>query len=653
MITYGKNQSVVSFEAAAAAQAEKQAKDAESTAALKGFVDGGCKTAAVKPESQKQEASLDLTVCRQHWMRACLSPNRAPGQTVVPFSQFTTALVYAKQWKAGDMRAAGICKAIMAASFPSRHVKGATYEPLPIEVRDGNVHQYICESVIKDRIKQMNEMELTAENCFLAAFDLQAIARYYVETIIDAAKTGKIVVIENVDNFDAKKEFSRQDLAFHVDWDTRVVAEDWKPRRLGKGQSYILDVFQGLRKGAMAKAEAELQELAKLEQKLPDDTWAWVKKTALDPECRKYILFCKRMKEMYWSLNNIKKSYDKMLQEGIDGLQGSAIVELRNEGVKEAYNAAFDHLRDQIRLTLADVTPLHRVALLVYVTFMYRNPRETKKQISSFAQQMLEEEFFQWVLMIYLHDKKVPKFTEDALEKVRGFDEKTQSEEERTVEFVFGQYESEDGSKVAIAKSPELDGEYIVRKSDGRWVASRKIRDLVKIPVPSENTLTFITKMREDLRTEAADHDGCFDLGKTVTLLRKAHVGGGKFEDAVVVDGVSVTEFRCDSRETTDDEGQPLRLAPKEQKAGFRWVNDEVLRNLYDHMQGEVDDVVGAKIPGDRGRDQYIAIVTLKNVRKVVDVKVTETTKGAKPKAAAKVAKKDVQFHSTFLGQEV
>ena len=125
-----------------------------------------------------------------------------------------------------------------------------------------------------------------------------------------------------------------------------------------------------------------------------------------------------------------------------------------------------------------------------------------------------------------------------------------------------------------------------------------------------------------------------------MTLLRKAHVGDG-YEDAVVVDGVSVTEFRCDSRETTDVEGKALRLTPKEQKAGCRWVNDEVLRNLYDHMQGEVDDVVGAKIPGERGRDQYVAIVTLKNVRRVANVKITGTTKEkAKGKVVAKAAAK-------------
>ena len=74
---------------------------------------------------------LDLTVCRQHWMRACLSPNRAPGQTVVPFSQFTTALVYAKRWKKGDMKAAAICKAIMSTAFPFQHKAGVEYNPLP------------------------------------------------------------------------------------------------------------------------------------------------------------------------------------------------------------------------------------------------------------------------------------------------------------------------------------------------------------------------------------------------------------------------------------------------------------------------------------------------------------------------------------------
>lgn len=607
--------------------------------------------------TKKVMVKLDLTVCRQHWMRAALSPNRAPGQTVVPFSQFTTALVYAKMWKQGDMRAAGICKAIMATAFPFMHKKGATYEPLPLDVHEGNVHQYICEDVIKDRIEQMGQMELTAENCFLAAFDLQAIARYYVETIIDAAKNGKIVVIENVDNFDRKKEFSRQDLGFHVNWDTRAVEEDWQPRSLRNGQSYLLDVFQTLRKEAMAQAEGQMQELAKLEQKLPDETWGWVKKIALSPECSKYILFCKRMKEMYWSLNSIKRSYDEMLKRGLaDDQAGSALVELRNKGVKEAYNVAFDRLRDQLRLVLANVSPLHRVALLVYVTFMYRRPEETKKQISSFAQQMLEEEFFQWVLMIYRKDLNVPRYTEDLLEEVRGFyDDDT--DEDRTVEFVFGQYESDDGERFALAKSPELDGKYLVRKNgNGKWVASRKIRDLVQIPVPSENTLTFITKMSEDLRTEEADRNGLFNPGTVVTLLPGIKVNGQN-EDAVIVNGKSVTEFRCDYLERSDTQGTAYKLNAKEQKQGGRWIKDDVTRALYNHMQGEVASVVGAQVKGERSRAQYVAIVTLKNVRKVTGVKVEGTTKGQKPvvanKTAADKVKKDVQFHSTFLGTEV
>ena len=585
--------------------------------------------------TKKVMAKLDLTVCRQHWMRAALSPNRAPGQTVVPFSQFTTALVYAKMWKQGDMRAAAICKAIMATAFPSMHKKGATYEPLPLDVQNGNVHQYICEDVIKDRIEQMGSMEIKAENCFLAAFDLQAIARYYV---------------------DRKKEFSRQDLGFHVNWDTRAVEEDWQPRSLRNGQSYLLDVFQTLRKGAMAQAEEQMQELAKLEQKLPDETWGWAKKTALSPECSKYILFCKRMKEMYWSLNSIKRSYDEMLKRGLaDDQAGSALVELRNKGVKEAYNVAFDRLRDQLRLVLVNVSPLHRVALLVYVTFMYRNPRETKKQISSFAQQMLEEEFFQWVMMIYRKDLNVPKYTEDLLEEVRGFyDDDT--DEDRTVEFVFGQYESEDGERFALAKSPELDGKYLVRKNgNGKWVASRKIRDLVQIPVSSENTLTFITKMSEDLRTEEADRNGLFNPGTVVTLLPGIKVNGQN-EDAVVVNGKSVTEFRCDYLERSDTQGAAYKLNAKEQKQGGRWIKDSVTRALYNHMQGEVASVVGARVKGERSRAQYVAIVTLKNVRKVTSVKVEGTTKGQKPVAASvtkTVAKKDVQFHSTFLGTEV
>lgn len=579
---------------------------------------------------------LDLTVCRQHWMRACLSPNRAPGQTVVPFSQFTTALVYAKRWKKGDMKAVAICKAIMSTAFPFQHKAGVEYNPLPLEVQGGNVHQYICEGAIKAHIEQMGEMELTAENCYLAAFDLQAIARYYTETIIDAAKTGKIVVIENIDNFDRKKERSRQDLEFSVDWNTRAMKEAEQMRHLAPGQSFLNDVFEDLRKGAMKTAEEAVHGLAQIEQEFSPKTREWVNKTALDPECKKYILFCKRMKEVYWSLNTIKKAYEAMLDRGIsDSLRSSSIFELQKKGVKEAYNAAFDHLRDQLRWVLKNVNPIHRVALLLYVTFLYRDPGQTKKQISAYAQQTLEEEFFQFVLMMYKHDLDVPKYTEDELEEVHGFYD-YESDEERTVDFLFGQYESDDGKRYAFAKNPNLDGEYIVRKNThNKWVASRVISELVKVPVPQERTLTFITKMGEDLRTEQADKDGAFDPGKTITLIPQLSINGDT-EDAVVVDGKSVTEFRCDYPEMIDVEGKPY---PPVKGSKTRWINDPVTRALYTHMQGEVCGVVGAKIPGNRGRDQYIAIVTLKNVRKVVDVKVTETTKGkVVAKAAAKPA---------------
>ena len=547
------------------------------------------------------------------------------------------------------MKAAGICKAIMQTAFPFMHKKGATYEPLPLDVHEGNVHQYICEDVIKDRIEQMGSMELTVENCFLAAFDLQAIARYYTETIIDATKTGKIVVIENVDNFDRKKEFSRQDLGFHVDWDSRAVQEDWEPRRLRGGQSYLPDVFQTLRKTAMKSAESTLQDLAQIKQELCPDLRDWVNRTALKTGNKQYILFAKRMKEMYWSLNTIKRSYEKMMDVGLpDGLKTSSIAELRNKGVKEAYNAAFDYLRDQLRIVMAKVEPLDRVAILLYVTFLYRDPGQSGKQISSYAQQMLEEEFFQFVMCAYSRVPGVPKYTEDLLEEVRGFYD-GETDEERTVEFVFGQYESDDGERFALAKSPELDGKFIVRKNgNNKWVASRKIVDLVPVPVPEEHSLTFITKMGEDLRTEQADREGLFNPGTVVTLVPGVTING-KPEDAVVINGESVTEFRCDYCEKQDIQGRPT---PGKNGKG-QWIRDTVTRNLYNRMQGKIASVVGAKVKGERSRAQYIAIITLKDVKKVSTVKITGTTKGEKPvaapmkKAATPAAKKP--YKTSFL----
>ena len=563
-------------------------------------------------ENKDQKMPLDATVCRQHWMRTSLSPNRSPGQTVVAFSIFSTVLLLAKAWKNGDKRAASMAQNIWHHVFGFGATFGVEYEPLPLEVREGNVHQYVAECVIKEKIDLMRKMALTAENVFAAAFDLQAIARYYVETIIRAVKTGKMVIIENLEGFDTIDALSRMNREFHINWDTHTAKVDMAVRHVD-GHLNVPDVFQTLKVRSQDKAKDVMVELCKTKQEFPAEYWQKIVKSVTGTGMRKYVPFARLLKQMYWTLNGINRQYKLRMRTSSlargGGNTPESLLAATQKTVKEAYNEAYDNIRNFARCVLADVSPIDRIYLMLYVTFTDRD--QNRGQLSQVAQDLLKEEFFHFVLDLYKDDDRVPKYTEDRLEYVKGFIDDEADNTETYYDFSFGgEYESEDGSKYARAEDPDLFGEFLIRKNkEGHWVAYKPIADLVPVPEPKEKVICFITKMSSDKRIYDADVQGKLALGKTVTLVPAAKIGKG-YEDAIIVDDESIGEFRCD---------------PIDQKTG-KHKADTVIRRTYTCMQGEVSSIVAEAVKGKR-EPQYVAIVTLKDVRKVARPVIKSTTR--------------------------
>lgn len=578
---------------------------------------------------EKISMRLDLGVCRSHWMRSVLSPNLSPGQTVVLFSHFSTILVMARKWKTfGDPEAAALCKRVFGEIFPGAHKADVDYEPLPMKVVNGNLNQFIAEPLIKAKFELIGEMALTAENCFLAAFDMQAVARYYVETIIDASKKGTIVIIENLGNLKRLKSLSRQDLGFHIDWNRNVPVKDWKPRivaRKGEPQPVVLkDIFQDVRMNGIDKAMEMSRDLLKVKQVFGPEWVDWVNKQVAPIAVKKYIELARRVKQMYYSLNQVKTWF--MMHQPF-----SRTTEERQsyeKGLKQTFNAEYDHLRNMFRAATPELNVPQRIAVLMWVTL--HDKKAESVEVSSFSQDLFEEEFFLFVMGTMASDPRVPQYTEDKLDKVVGFSE-DDSEEDRTVDFVFGEYESDDGKKAALASSPDLDGTFLLRKNaEGRWVASRRIVDQVEVPAGDPTHLTFITKVDSSDQVEAARVNNVLMPGTTITLVPSVPLGQDKkMGDFAVIDGKGVFEFRLD----------PKVEDPVTHKSYYK--KDGVIRKLYTNMQGEIESTVIGEVKCPQG-PRTVAIITLKDARRVtrpqkIELPEVETQK---EEAAAEEVKK-------------
>ena len=490
------------------------------------------------------EKVLDLNVCRDNWMHACTSPNLDVGVVINRFAIFSTALVNAKRWAAGNEKAGKKARLIMKTAFPGKH-DVSEYAPLPCgKEEDGNIHHYVTESIVADKFAEMGAMALTPENIEAACIDLQAIARMYAEGTIDAAKTGAEVVIENIENLKKLQAKSKLALEVTIDWNKTAAKVEKntgvsiKCAASSSKKVAVEDIFHELRLEGMKEVAQLAKYLSSAEQCMPEEVMAYTREVAEKTQVG-VIELVRKVKKIYMSLAQIRKNTEKRHTEGITDEQ---VISQIKKAINPAFDAQFEGLRNMLRVALSDMDIYEKVALCLYVTYDEMGNKGRKgadAEVSKFVQDLLDKEFFLFIMGLYDGDDAVCQYTEDALIKCHGY------EDGDVAEFVFG--EAEDDGKYAMAKEASLEGEYIIRKNrEGKFVASRKVADSVEVPAGDPTQITFVTKMKVRYSKEA-------ELALEKALIKGAEVQLVPYDKAhnlrraVLINGVRVAEFQNDT----------------------------------------------------------------------------------------------------------
>lgn len=485
------------------------------------------------------EIKLNNNVCREYWVNSCVSGNLGPGIVINAFSIFSSALVNARRWKEnGDEKAKKTALTIMNTAFPGKARKGA-YTPLPRGLEeDGNVHHYIISDVVKAKFEEMAQMELTPDNIILACIDLQAAARMYAEQTIDAAKTGLTVVVENIKELRRLQAASKLEAEIAFDWDKQKATFKKGKLPAGSKKKLVQDIFEEFRMDGFDIALKLGEYFARLNQTMPEEILREGAELAGKASNRKAVGLLRKVKENYATLNQIQRFTVRQQTEGVTDEQFISEVK---RAIKPAFDTQFAALSNMLRSEMADMPAKDRALLAIHVTF----EQAKNENVSRFAQDLLAQEMVQLILFKSEGDESVPQYTEDALIRCHGY------EEGEVVDFVFG--EASDNNKLAIAKDATLEGEFVIRKNrNGKFVASKKIADMIVAPEGKKDEIVFVTKMNVGFNKE------------TVAALEKVLVKGADVQlvpvnkkhdlhDAVLINGVEVAKFQCNSKKDAKD----------------------------------------------------------------------------------------------------
>lgn len=480
------------------------------------------------------KAKLNGSISRQYWGMTCASPNIDVGRVINAFQKFSTTLVDAQAWSKGETKGAVSC-GIFKVVFPGAHNVHA-YEPLKRITRDGNVVVPLAASMIPDLFQRILDMELSASNIIAASRDLQAVARLYAEQTIDASKTGLTVVIENLEGLQKVLSLSKADISTVIDWrdlsvETRTDDAAMKQRAAKKGGAAINDIFHTLRKNGM-EMNADLARLLLSEkQMMPEKTRTWIEAFGEEEKNAAAIESIAVLKKMYTSLSKASASKRRQLKAVLK--DKDAFTEAKS-AIAPAIDAQYDALRNMLRCVLAKYSPVDRIRAALYVTIFKGDDNGV---LSDFASQLLEEEFFLFVLKLGAKEGseeligKVPHETEDPLRDVYGV------EDGDVMEFVAG--EAEKDGKYASARSHELCGEFTLRcKGDGRWVATKSLANLVTVPEADPNVIMLMSHVDDGMKVRAED----LAPGTQVVLVNYHETSGLK--NTVVLDGVPSFRYR-------------------------------------------------------------------------------------------------------------
>lgn len=488
------------------------------------------------------KAKLNGGISRKYWGMTCASPNIDVGRVINAFQKFSTTLVDAQAWSKGETEGAK-ARGVFEYVFPGAHnVQG--YEPLVRVEKDGNVVVPLAASMIPDLFQRIRDMELSASNIIAASRDLQAVARLYAEQTIDASKTGLTVVIENLEGLQKVLSLSKADINTVIDWrdlsvETRTNDAAMKQRAAKKGGAAINDIFHTLRKQGMALNSDLARLLLSKKQTMPEKTRAWIEAFGEEEKNAAAIESIAVLKKMYTSLSKASASKRRQLKAVLK--DKDAFTEAKS-AIAPAIDAQYDALRNMLRCVLAKYSPVDRIRAALYVTIFKGDDNGV---LSDFASQLLEEEFFLFVLKLGAKEGaeeligKVPQETEDAIRDVYGV------EDGDIMTFVDG--EAEKDGKYASARSHELCGEFTLRRKEDRWVATKPLADLVSVQEADPSLIMFMSHVDDGASVKAED----LAPGTQVVLVDYHKTSGLK--NTVVLDGVPSFRYRNEMKTVVEE----------------------------------------------------------------------------------------------------
>lgn len=441
--------------------------------------------------------------------------NLAPGRVVNMFASLATILLAAGRGAKGLAYARQCFEAV----FPGAHEKGKAYKNLPVLVdKNGNVHQYVADSVVKAQFALMREMELSAENIMGACFDIQTIARMYVEDTIDAAKTGLQVVVQNAEGFLNLRAQFKAKTKVSFDWKNGKANVSGGHQDISKGEAAngameICDISAICRNITMRELDVYAKEASSHIQSFSADFLGWCRDTvAKTKSLAERSNSVKLIAEFAQDLNEIRETRQAEIRKDKDLEKEEKKVRLA--ALRQEFNEYYEALRKTLRGFLKEFPDWQRAALAIAVTFDGKDGDEDNW--ADYARQLLDREFLGLIEKATAKKLNNATETEDRLEVCVGM------EEEETIELKDGVFMSEDGTKQVAAEDDTLEGTFKVVKTERGWAVRRPIAEILEAQAEKEETLgnvMIVGARKKYSDEELASVDAKLKPGDLVQLL--------------------------------------------------------------------------------------------------------------------------------------
>lgn len=470
-------------------------------------------------------------------------------------------------------------------------------------------------------------MEINEANVIAACVDLQIAGRMYQELTIDATKTMlKVEIPYGEDMIHVKlnsREREEDEYFIKCDWKFQNSTEEERQQQLAAelrkqvmtGKTpvkrfknvvyamntdesktvyetrnnkkifirHVADFYNELRISLLTMGMEFADRMMNEEQQLSFEIRADIATAMKRPEMKEAYQLCMFCHDVFRTIQSYQTK--SIMSANSIYPKKSAALEEHIKGIKLDTHIMVEALANQFRVEFKKLglseTDMARVLLHTVLT---------DGNNASYAHNILEEEFFKFVMINMANDDQTPQFSEDRLISC-------DFEEGETVKFTAGK--AVNGNKKAYATVP-LCGEFIIRKNKhGKLVASQRIVDLIKVPDTKTDSLIFVTKpgggkdayTSNNLSTITKE---MLKEGTKVTLV--PYIKGKDVHDAIVINNTIVGSFRC----SYGIAGKPI--SPK------------IVTNMYLYKEGVVDHIIISNQGDGVGE---IAVVTLKDVQTI------------------------------------